>query len=68
MAGLAPLSHAEVGAWARLTDTRPEPWEVAALMTLDAALRWRPEDEEVEPEPERRPALKIERAWPERRE
>lgn len=68
MAGLAPLSHAEVGAWARLTDTRPEPWEVAALMTLDAALRWRPEDEEERPEPEQRAAPKVERAWPQKRE
>lgn len=66
MAGLAPLSHAEVQAWALLTDARPEPWEIGALMELDAALRWRPDDEAEKPPPEAPREQRVERAWPER--
>lgn len=67
MAGLAPLSHAEVVAWAALTDSRPEPWEIDALMEIDAALRWRESDED-ESKPDEAPAAqKPVPAWPERR-
>lgn len=68
MAGLAPLSHAEVMAWAALSDTRPEPWEVGALMELDAALRWREPDEEEKPAEKGQAAPAMERAWPTRKQ
>lgn len=38
MGGLAPLSYATIAAWAKLTGQRPLPYEVEALMALDAAL------------------------------
>lgn len=38
MGGANLLSHAEVEAWARLTDTRIDPLEVKALIRLDAAI------------------------------
>ena len=37
--GIAPLSHQEVEAWARLRDVAPEPHEVEALMVLDGVKR-----------------------------
>jgi len=37
-AGLAPLSYETVAAWARLSGERPRPFEVEALMDLDAVL------------------------------
>ena len=48
--GVAPLSYAEVDAWARRTRTDIEPWEVEALMAIDAALRHPGEDEPEEEE------------------
>lgn len=66
MGGLAPLSHAEVGAWARLMDVEPEPHEVEALMILDAAIREPdPGGGEAEQEMEDRMAEDV--AWPTRK-
>lgn len=39
MHGPAPITHQGIDAWARLTDRQPEPHEVHALLTLDAAWR-----------------------------
>lgn len=39
MAGLAPLTYGTVMDWAALTGRRPRPFEVEALMRLDAILR-----------------------------
>lgn len=44
-AGIAPLSYIEVDAFARRTRTDIEPYEVDALMALDAAMRHPGEDE-----------------------
>ncbi len=38
MGGAAPLSYSTVEAWAKLTGHRPLPYEVEALMVLDAAM------------------------------
>lgn len=65
MEGLAPLSYQAVEAWARLMDVRLHPWEVDALMELDAAIRCPdpPADEEQErPKPAEAPA------WPTRKQ
>lgn len=43
--GVAPLSYAEVDAFARRMRTDIEPYEVDALMALDAAMRHPGEDE-----------------------
>lgn len=39
MVGLEPISYQELDAWSRLTDKHPEPYEVDALMKLDAVVR-----------------------------
>lgn len=39
MAGVDPLTYPTIDAWARLTDRRPWPDEVDALLQLDAAMR-----------------------------
>lgn len=46
MGGLEPLTYREVDAWARLTDRRPKPHEVQALMRLDLATRHVTDDED----------------------
>lgn len=33
--GPAPLTYQELDAWARLTDSRPTPWEVEQILRLD---------------------------------
>jgi hypothetical protein len=33
----SPISYAEMAAWAQLTHTEPQPWEVAAIREMDAA-------------------------------
>lgn len=38
MSGYAPLSYTTVEAWARLMGTRVRPWEVEALIAVDAVL------------------------------
>lgn len=35
--GVNPISFAEIGHWARLTDRDPTPWEVSVLLRLDNA-------------------------------
>jgi len=35
----APIGFAEIEAWARLTDSRPSPWEVQTLLAMDEAWR-----------------------------
>jgi hypothetical protein len=37
MSGPGALSYAEIDAWARLTDTHIEPWEVEAIKAMDRA-------------------------------
>lgn len=44
---LLPLAHREVLAWSMLSGQVPAPHEVAALMTLDSALRTKVEDQPV---------------------
>ena len=39
MGGVAPVSHREIEAWARLTHRQPTALEVEALRVLDAVLR-----------------------------
>lgn len=39
MSGYAPLSYSEIMAWALLTGRLVAPWEVDALIQLDAVLR-----------------------------
>jgi hypothetical protein len=39
MAGPEPIGYADVDAWARLTDRRPTPAEVEALLSLDYVTR-----------------------------
>jgi len=34
-----PLRFAEIEAWARLLDTRPTPWEIKTLLSMDEAWR-----------------------------
>jgi hypothetical protein len=58
--GLCPLSHTEIAAWARLTDRNVEPYEVTALIAIDAVMRT-DETEKTEPEPPR------DEAWPEKK-
>jgi hypothetical protein len=48
MSGVLPLNHQEILAWAALRSVVVYPYEVDALMTLDAVLR-NPEPK-VEPE------------------
>lgn len=43
MAGVNPVSHAEIRAWAELTGTDPRPYEVAAIIEIDAVLRTPPQ-------------------------
>lgn len=38
--GLEGFSYQEIEAWARLTDRDPQPHEIAALLDLDAVLRF----------------------------
>jgi hypothetical protein len=38
MSGLAPLTYGAIADWARLTGRRPHPYEVRALLTLDAVM------------------------------
>ncbi len=38
-AGADPLTYREIEAWSQLTDRRPRPHEVQALMTMDAVAR-----------------------------
>ena len=38
MNGAEPIGYVEIEAWARLTDTRPFPHEVAALLAIDRVL------------------------------
>lgn len=33
--GPAPITFQEIDAWARLTDSRPTPWEIEQLLRLD---------------------------------
>ena len=35
--GVLPLTWADMDAWARMTGTRPEPWETAILRSMDEA-------------------------------
>lgn len=49
MAGLLPVSHQEMVAWAQAMDVRLEPWEFAAIRMLDAA-RLYPDDQAEEAE------------------
>lgn len=37
--GTAPLAYGTIAAWAALTDQWPTPYEVEALLTLDAVVR-----------------------------
>lgn len=39
LAGAAPITYADIEAWARLLDRRPSPHEVSALLELDRAVR-----------------------------
>lgn len=39
MDGLAPLTYSTIADWARLTDRRPQPHEVKALLHLDLVMR-----------------------------
>lgn len=45
MDGLAPLTYTTIADWARLTGREPEPFEVEALLTLDATRRHPPEED-----------------------
>lgn len=45
MAGVNPLSYAEIMAWSELTGADPRPHEVAALIEIDAVLRTPPKVE-----------------------
>lgn len=38
-AGLNPISYVDIDAWARLTDRRPRPHEVQALLRIDYEVR-----------------------------
>lgn len=38
-AGIGALTYSEIGAWAALTDRRPRPHEVDALLALDLVAR-----------------------------
>lgn len=60
-AGLCPLSHAEIRAWAGLHDRQLEPFEVHALIQIDTVMR--AEDKESEPEP----ARPRDEVWPEKK-
>lgn len=64
MAGVAPLGYTTIEAWSRLTGTQLEPYEVNALIALDAVL-CSPEtgEEETVEEP---PAERRQLAWPTR--
>lgn len=39
MAGIAPLTYAQIESWSRLTGQCPEPHEVSALLEIDLAYR-----------------------------
>ena len=66
MAGVAPLSYTNVEAWMRLMDISLEPYEIDALMVLDAAMiagrSKRGTDEEEESQEQKVTA------WPDRKE
>lgn len=62
MAGIAPITYQDVAAWAGLTDNRPLPHEVDAIMALDA--EWRISMTPDEEKPAETDAPKVERAWP----
>lgn len=61
-AGIHPVSHAEIAAWARLNDRRLMPHEVAALLAIDAVMRT---DDEKKAETEEQPPR--DEAWPEKK-
>lgn len=48
MNGAAALSYQTIGWWAALTGNRPTMLEIEGLMTLDAAMRYRPPVEKGE--------------------
>lgn len=61
--GSESLTWVSLDAWARRTERAPEPHEVDALFTLDAALRERePSSEPPSSDPDDRPVVR--RAWP----
>jgi hypothetical protein len=65
MAGLAPLSHTEIAAWARLTGNDPDPLEVEALIVLDRVLLEPDSAAEQTKEEEPQPIVRVEApAWP----
>lgn len=64
MEGVAPLSYATVSHWSELTDTPLEPYEVEALMRVDAAIRNPEEPEQVQ---EVEPVVAESIAWPTRK-
>jgi len=63
MEGLSPLTYTTLADWARLTGREPEPFEIEALLYLDAVIR-HTETREKKEEP---PAQREQAAWPARR-
>ena len=61
MGDFAPLSFSTIVDWATLMDVQPTPLEVDALLLIDAAMRYRGDDEPAEPV-EKPPV-----AWPEKK-
>jgi len=62
--GAVPLSHREILSWSHLTGNVLEPWEVEALVELDAAIR-HPDPKESDPEVKAKPVKTG--GWPQRR-
>ena len=63
MSGLAPLGYNTIQSWANLTGNNPAPYEIDALIMLDAAMMT--PDDDAKPEEDEPPVATP--AWPKKK-